>query len=262
MKYIKKLFLALLAAIGCNAYALTDAGQLGYNPNIGNADFKYSTAMNEAKTNLNSEIALQAEFTWYGAYGAAVTGGHAVLAFTQTAATNRPLNSAGQMFFSHGAGAFVGPRGLEIELWYRSDTNGNGFNDDPQNAFVWNQDYNRCVRDVQGTIPAGVYCIAGATSTSGEYITAAPNFQLKKGVKYVVRIKLKPSSVYANRSRIEAQLLEQGYFGKTLIQSGAIDFVTSDFFPTVQDLQATVARAPGSADEAILNWKLWDSWID
>lgn len=261
MKYIKKLFTLILATLGCSAaLALTDAGQMTYNPNLWNADFKYSIAMNEAKANLNSEVALQAEFTWYGSYGAPVTGGHAVLAFTQTAATNRPLNSFGQMFYSHGAGAFVGPRGLELELWYRSDANGNGFNDDTQNAFVWNQDNNRCVVDVAGTIPPGVYCISGTPSTTGEYITAAPSFQLKKGVKYVVRIKLKPSSVYANRTRIEAQLLEQGYFGKTLIQSGAIDFVTSDFFPTMQDLQATVARAPGAADEAILNWKLQDSW--
>jgi hypothetical protein len=261
VKYIKKLFALLLALLSCSAYASFDSGTFINEPSLGGFDFKYGTAMNQPKANLNSEVKLQAEFQWYGSYGAPVPLGHVVLGFTQTNATNAMVSPAGQMLFSHGAGAIVGQNGLNIELWFRDDNNQTGtYNDDDQNAALWNQNNNRCVFDVLGTFPSNYYCLASTPSATGEYITPAPNFQLRKGIRYILRIKMKPSTTYPGRTRIEAQLLEQQLYSKVLIQSAAVDFVTSAFFPKPVDMQATVARAPSDPDASIIYWKLWDNW--
>lgn len=260
MKFIKRVLIAFFAMLGCGlAAAGLDSGTMVKYEPLGGYDFKYATALNKSKASVASEVQYQAEFQWYGTYGTAVTEGHVILAATQIAATNRPYNASMQMLYSHGAGVFLSPRGLAIELWHRADTNSNGFNDDLQNAFYWDQDNNRCVLDVLGTIGSGVYCL-GSTAGAGEYITPAPNFQLKKGLKYIVRFKLKPSVTFPGRTRLEAELYEPGPWGRVLVQKAATDFVTSEFLPTAQDLQATVARLPGSASDTYINFKIWDYW--
>lgn len=219
------------------ATAATGGTLYGY-PHVPAAyyDWNYLQAKSQPYTALSGTFSMSARFTWDGVPGQSVTNPqHAVVAYTQRQVATGYFNLAGEESFTHGAGAFVGERGLEMELWFRQNNAGN--------AYVWNQDNNRCARDVQGTLPPGSMCLA-SNYNAGGYITSAPGFQLTKGVQYTLKVKLSQSS--PGWTKLEAELYKPAAFGQQLVQSGMMGFPSASFFPVVnQHLTAAVARTPG-----------------
>lgn len=201
-------------------------------------DFNYIAPKSQPYAMLTNAqpFSMSVTYTWGGTAGQTVTPAqHAVLAYTQSAFNTGYLNTMGQSLFTHGAGAYVGERGLAMELWFQQNGSGNGI--------LWTQDNGRCAQDVQGTIPPGSMCLASSSNPNG-FITPAPTFVLKKGVAYTLQVSISPTS--PGWSRLDAKLYTPGQFGPTLVQSGAVGFQNAQFFPVVgQTLQATVARTPG-----------------
>lgn len=248
--FISFIFAMVLTVQGAFAFD-SDSGTLVRNPYAANFDWKYLPALSSPRANLiqGQTLKLQSRFVWYGSTGSYITTEqHAIVAFTQQNASDTMLNTTGAPLWSHGVGAYVGERGLELELWYRTASN-------QQNAVVWSQDHGRCIQDVLGLFSPSTGCIAGTVST-GDYITSAPNFQLKRGIYYWVRVTLTNAGV--NLTNLHADLLEETAQGVNVVQSAQVKFTTDAFFPSLQDITATVARTPGSADEPFINWVAFD----
>jgi len=200
-------------------------------------DFSYQPAKSLPYSALSSPISLSVQFIWQGTAGTPITTPqHALAAFTQMTVPTGYYNPAGDQIWTHGAGAFVGEMGLEMELWIRQ----NG----AANSIVWGQHNGRCARDVQGTLPPNTMCLSATSSPAG-FITPSPSFALKRGVTYTLKVKISPTS--AGWSKLEAELYQPSvFFGLTLIQSGSVGFENATFFPLVgQMLNAVVARTPG-----------------
>lgn len=243
--FILQAMLAFTTAIAQNH----DSGTLYRVESAAYFDWNYPAALAKPKANLASEtLKLQSRFTWYGSINQVITTEqHAIVAFTQTASTSTLVNNAGQSIWSNGAGAYVGERGLELELWFTQ----NGQN----NAIVWSQDNNRCAQDVLGTLPGNTMCISASYNAAG-YITSAPDFTLKRGVNYWVRIQISPTTT--SNSVLHADLVEETISGAVVVQSGSVGFQNAMIFPLASDLVATVARTPGSVAEPYVNYVVFD----
>lgn len=256
----KMLLLAVAVLASACSFAGSASGYLYRVPQLGYFDFFYPTNLSRSYMDLQmgDTLKLQSRFMWGGAPGRTISPPqHAIVAFTNRGATNNMVNTSGQMFWTHGAGAIVSERGLELELWFRNDANGNGFNDDTPNAYVWSQAHNRCVRDVQGTITTDVLCL-GSDPSAGSYITSAPSFALKSGVYYWLRVKLIPF-IGTGWATLYADLIEETPNGAVLVQSAAVGFEIARFFPmNWQAMEATVARTPGTLDEPFIEWIAFD----
>lgn len=234
-------------------------GTLTSEPNLWNFDFDNMPGMAKPHAALQAAqpLYLQARLIWDGAAGSVITTGqHAVVAYTQRAATNNPCNPQGQMLHTHGAGAIVSDCGLGLEIWRRDDTNGNGFNDDTPNAVAWSQERNGCAVDVASGAPLGM-CLPSTPNTWG-YLTRAPGFTLRRGVAYWLRIKLYKDAA-VDRTTLYADLIEETPSGLVLVQSGLVIFPTSVYFPVAgQALEATIARTPGSPAEPSVQYVAFD----
>lgn len=241
MRYLFLFIAAVLAACG-------GGGSLYGDPDLNYYDFAYQDKFSQpyASFDAGARLDLQARFIFQGRRGDAITHPqHVLLAFTQSMAPN-PQNDAGQTLWTHGVGAFVGERGLKMELWFRDDQNGNGFADDPSNALVWGQDDGRCVRDVLGIVQSDMLCIAATDNPAG-FITSAPDFVLTKGVAYVLHIRL---DGVGEMRRLQAELYVEDGDTFTLVQRGMVFFRQATFLPDhSKDLRASVARTPGSSGE-------------
>lgn len=226
-----------------------DSGTLYRVQSAAYFDCNYPPALAKPKANLSSEtFKLQSRFTWYGTTGQTIaTEQHAIAAFTQTVNTSALVNTTGQSIWSHGAGAYIGERGLELELWFTQ----NGQN----NAIVWSQDNNRCAQDVMGTLPENTMCLSASPNSTG-YITAAPNFTLKRGVNYWVRIEIAPAT--SGNSVLHADLVEETISGAVVVQSASVGFQNAMIFPSNVDIAATVARTPGSVAEPSITYVVFD----
>lgn len=232
-----KHLLQWLAVCALSVLAACGGGDLYSDGSIYH-DFNYIPSKSQPYTALTNAQPFSSAVTykWGGTAGQVVTPAqHAVLAYTQSAFNTGYLNAAGQSLFTHGAGAYVGDRGLALELWFQQNGAGNGI--------YWTQDNGRCARDVQATIPPGVMCLPSYPNSAG-FITDAPTFSLLKGANYTLQVSISPTS--PGWSRLDANLYQAGFFGPTLVQSGAVGFQNSAFFPvSLQPLQMTVARTPG-----------------
>lgn len=236
MKRIIGIVLAMV--VGCASAQNTASGTLSGVPKL---DFTYLPALSEPETALQQgqTLKLQSRFVWDGgSYSPVTVDQHAVLAFTQRGATNSVQNDAGEVLWTHGAGAILGPFGLGLELWFRTDTNGNGYNDDVANAIVWTQENGRCASDVQGTIPTGVMCLSA--TPSGSHMTPAPSFTLRSGIAYWLRVSITPGA--NGWATLHADVIEEQNPTVT-VQSASVGFQVSQFFPVAgQQLSASLAR--------------------
>lgn len=243
---------ALLATLPASAEIAT--GSLNGAPNL---DFHYLPALSKPAGALQQGqvLQLQSRLVWDGASAAPIaTPQHAVVAFTQSGAANSPQNNAGELLWTHGAGAILGERGLRLELWYRTDTAGNGYEDDVPNAIVWGQDAGRCAADVQGTIPPGTMCLSAEQNGSG-YLTPEPNFALRTGVAYWLRVALTPTA--PGWATLYADLIEEQR-PTVPVQSAMIGFPTTVFFPLQQPFTASVARTAGGLNQPTVQYTSFD----
>lgn len=240
-----KKILMIIACLACSfSFANESAtGTLYRLPSAANFDFNYPSNMAVPYASLGSTtpIKLQSRLQWYGSTGQEITTEqHAIVALVQSVDNRDLYNGLNQMLWSHGAGAYVSERGLEMELWFQQNN--------AANAYVWNQDNNRCVSDVQATVPANSLCLSDTPNSSG-YLTPAPSFVLKKGIGYWVRVTITPipSTGWAT---MLAELIEENSSGAVIVQTGFIAFQMATFFPsTTADIKSAVARTPGSVDE-------------
>jgi hypothetical protein len=247
-----------LIAAACMSSALAQhaaQGSLNGGPQF---DFNYLPALSKPAESLQQGrvLKLQARLVWDGSTNAQVTTEqHAVVAFTHRGATNSLQNNAGEVLWTHGAGAIVGERGLALELWYRTDMAGNGYDDDLANAIVWSQYNNHCAEDVLGTIPPGVMCLS-ATPSGSSYITQDPNFTLRTGVAYWLRVSITPAA--SGWATLYADLIEE--MNPALpVQSAAVNFQTATFFPMAgQQFSASVARASVTSYQPTVQYVAFD----
>jgi hypothetical protein len=254
MKSIRFLLIAVVALL-----VACDGGSLYNVPSLNNFDFKYMSEFAQPYSALDNgkPLILHSRFIWTGEHGEIMPEEqHAVLAFTQQAASGWK-NNYGETLWSHGAGAFVGEQGLEMELWFREDKNGNGFEDDAANAYVWNQREGRCARDVAGELKDGVRCLDDKSNPDG-FITSAPDFVLRKGVPYILRIELQPGN--NGRMSLTAELYTSSPMGGfDLVQRGLVWFNRADHFPVPQqNLSASVARTPGEVGESVVEFMMFN----
>jgi hypothetical protein len=236
MKRMIGIVLALV--VGCASAQDSAPGTLSGVPKL---DFTYLQDLSAPANALQQgqTLKLQSRFVWDGASNTPVTvDQHAVVAFTQRGATNSAQNNAGDVLWTHGAGAILGPFGLGLELWFRTDSTGNGYNDDPANAIVWTQNNGRCAADVLGTIPPGVMCLS-ATPSAG-YITPSPSFTLRTAVAYWLRVSITPGA--NGWATLYADVIEEQ--NPTVpVQSASVGFQYAQFFPVAgQQLSASLAR--------------------
>lgn len=253
----KKIILTAAAfLVTACAHAQTD-GALLRESRLGYFDFFYPTTLSSSYGNFmnGAPLKLQTRFVWGGgAAGREITAKqHAVVAFTQQGVEKNLKNKFGQNFWTHGVGAFVGEAGLAMELWFRDDENGNGYEDDEPNAFVWSQENDSCMGDVRGLIKDKIYCLSPKAGDI-THMTTAPDFKLRAGVAYVVRVQLQRVGT-PGWGMLHAELLEETGGTTKVVQSGAVAFEVAKHFPMGwQDLEASVARTPGSTDEPYVQW--------
>jgi hypothetical protein len=252
--------IALAAFMPIVATAGSDSGTLVSNPAVNSGfDFYYPTALSKPLNALQvgSPVKLQARFVWDGPAGQAVTTAqHALVAFTQKGAANNWVNASGQLLWTHGAGAFVSERGLAMELWFRNDPGGNGVQDDPGDSYFWDQTNGRCAYIVS-VGPTNGLCLA-STPSPGGHITPA-SFTLKKGVAYWVRVSLEREASNPAWAVMRANLVEETSGGAVVVQTGSVGFMVASFFPySGQAMEASIARTPGPAGEAITHFVAFD----
>lgn len=243
---------ALLAAtIAC---AETATGSLNGAPQF---DFNYLPALSEPIGSLQQgqALKLQSRFVWDGLSNAQIYAQqHAVVAFTQRGTLNTPQNTAGDVLWTHGVGAILGERGLGLELWFRTDTAGNGYQDDAPNAIVWTQDNGRCAADVQGTMPPGTMCLS-ATPNGSAYLTPAPNFTLRTGVAYWLRVAVTPSA--PGWATLYADVIEE-QSPTVPVQSAMVGFQIATFFPMPQQITASLGRISVSTNQPTVQYVAFD----
>lgn len=252
MKNFRTLFVLIVVFL-----AACGGGSLQNEATLNNYDFKYQPDFSKPYAALeNGEVmTLQTRFIWSGESGQEITlSQHALTAFTHRAAENLK-NPEGEELWTHGVGAFVGENGLEIELWRRDDPGQNGFEDDGADAVVWSQSYDRCPQMVSGKASEYKECLADKPNNTG-FITAAPNFVLRKQVPYFLRVQVKRDM--DKRYRVEAELFMNTIMGVELIQSGMVYFDRDRYFPVKgQTLEAVVAKTPGGEGEAIVEYAIF-----
>jgi hypothetical protein len=240
MRYIAMLLLALLSACG-------GGGSLTGDPDLANYDFEYREEFTRGYESLytGEVLTLRARFIWTGPRAEQITSPqHVVLAFTQSAFDGNPRNDEGEVLFTHGAGALVGEYGLAMELWFRDGM--------ATNAYVWRQDFNRCMVEVIGTIETGTRCLDDRLSPNG-YITSAPGFALQKGIAYVLHIRIAPG--LDGQKELHAELYQESGDTFVLVQHGMVRFPPERHFPVQgQSLQASVARTPGTDGEPAVDY--------
>lgn len=254
---MRKYTFALIAAF-CMTGASAQQSASGTLSGLPQFDFHYLPALSKPADALQQgqTIKLQSRFVLDGNTNQTIsTPQHAVVAFTQRGATNSPQNTAGDHLWTHGAGAILSEKGLALELWLRSDANGNGYNDDPANAIVWSQDLGRCAADVQGTIPPGVMCLS-ATQSPGGYVIPAPDFTLRTGVVYWLRVSITPAA--QGWATLYADVIEE-QSQAVMTQSASVGFQMATFFPIAgQQLSASVARTAVIANQADVQYIAFD----
>lgn len=218
------------------------AGTLHSPPGINYYDFNRLPSLERTHANLASGAAadMTVKFTWGGVAGTAVLEPqHAIAAFVQSTSATGPANALGQITHTHGAGAYVGERGLALETWHRDTPTS------PTNGTRWDQFDGRCARDVLGTIPPTAWCLASAEG-AGDFITPAPAFQLRRGTVYILRTRVQ--LVGANTIQIAAWLHTQGIWGAQLVQRGVVHVEGAKHYPAPSlPVHAVVARTPGEA---------------
>lgn len=247
-RYGATLLLALVSACG--------GGSLDNEPTSTYFDFEYQPVFSQPYTALQGPVELRSRFLWDGPPGQEIMASqHAVLAFTQAGDPGNIRNEKAQVFWTHGAGVFVGQRGLSLEVWFRDDPGLDGFQNDPPNAIAWSQDHGRCGRDVRGTIVGDVMCL-DATESLGGYITPAPNFVLRKGVAYFLRVRLEPAE--RGMLRLTGDLYEESGDLAVRVQKAMAVIPQSRAFPLQgQPLQASAARTPGSVSEPTVQYLMF-----
>ena len=260
MKIIKLLSSIVLAATlvaNATAQVLHEQGTLIREPTTYNYDFKLLTALNPpASVVRNGNSAkLQARYVWQPANPALNglqinTPQHAVVAFTQSLNPNFMRNPSGQYYWSHGVGAFVGENGLQLELWFTEA-------DGSSNAYVWSQNNNRCMAIVHGYYTPGQLCLDGHATPGGSYLTPAPNFKLRFGVPYWLRLEVRPAS--PGWMVLLADLIEDscigGVCGPRIVQQGSISVITNSWWPNqLYPINASIARTEGDVDAPFVNY--------
>ena len=256
----------LLCGLATHAQMDHQQGYLRNEPTTRNFDFQYHPTMQSSVEHLQrgGTLKLQSRFIWgSGPKGRVITTPqHAVVAFTQSGSTVNMVNPRNQMYWTHGAGAFVGEQGLQLELWFVNDRNGNGLNDEPLNAHVWGQQNNRCAHEVLGTLQGQVMCL-GSEPNGWGYITPAPNFTLRADIPYWVRVTITPSA--PGWASLFAELYEQDCDANDencatrLVQHGLVGFQIAQFFPfSGLPINASNARTPGSASEPYVRYNTFN----
>lgn len=223
-----------------------ESGMLVRDPGAENFDFQYLESMKIPYQGLQPpEIKLQSRFIWSGPAGTEITTDqHAIVAYTQKLTTDSLVNAEGQHLWSHGAGAVVGEYGLGLELWFIQNGQHNGI--------IWNQHTGQCAADVLGTLPAGSMCLP-ASVTAPSYMTVAPDFTLRYGVPYWVRVKISTVGTSPGMASLYADLIEEKPTGPVIMQQAQINFVIATMLPnTLYPVEAVVARTPGSTSEPVI----------
>ena len=258
----KKIILTAAAfLVTACAHAQTE-GTLLREARLDYYDFFYPTTLSSSRENFmaGDTLKLQSRFVWGGgAPGREIKANqHTVVAFTQEGVEHNLKNKFSQNLWTHGVGALVGEYGLALELWFRDDENGNGFEDDKANAFVWTQEHDRCKRDVLELIKDKQDCLS-ASASDAAHMTAAPGFKLRAGIAYWVRIKVQRVGA-TGRGMLHAELLEETGGTVSMVQSAAVEFEIAKHFPMGwQNLEASVARTPGSTDEPYVTWNAFNT---
>jgi len=239
MRIIQLLLLVLLTACGGGGSLYSDGSPDYY-------DFNYQPELDEPHYALGPGVTLQARIVWDGEPGAPIeTTQHVPMGFVQITDPNTVKNFARQPIWTHGAGAFVGADGLALELWSRVDGVTVGT--------FWTQGSGRCMFNTLGTAVGTDYCLDPSPSERG-YLTSAPQFQLKKGVPYIL-------TVYLNESApgwmvLRAKLYEARRFDEVVqVQEGMVGFEKARHLPDQsQQLRAAIARTPGSIGEPSVSY--------
>lgn len=235
--------IAKLAAIAAAAVltACGGGGSLEVDPALG-YDFAYKPELSVPRNAVASDrtLTLQARIIWDGPRGEVVTvGQHVPMAFTQVNAPGTPTNAEGEALWTHGVGVFLGTRGLAIEFWNRPG--------DSTVGTFWSQDTDRCAVSTDGQLTGTTQCLAAAPGLA-DYLTPAPDFQLKKGTPYILTMYL--SRTTPSWMSLQTKLYEVDGNEVREVQSGKINFQPSSYFPdTKQPLRASIARTPGGATD-------------
>lgn len=252
--YTMRIIFALLLAIAGGTCSAQNSyvGSLNGTPEL---DFAYLPSFAKPLTAVHGHaVKLQARVVWNGDTAAPINvDQHFVLAYTQSGAQNSPQNNVGELLWTHGVGAILGPFGLAIELWHRHDATGDGFEDDASDAIVWTQHNDRCAQSVLGSIPPGTMCLSPAPGTLG-YITPA-NFVLKTGVAYWLRIVISPTG--GGWASLHADLIDESA-PATPVQRAMISFQLAAFFPLNKDVNAVVGRLAAKSHQPNIQFAAFD----
>lgn len=225
------------------------SGTLIREPRAENFDFKYFSdwAFDRAEFDRQGAAVLRANFTWQPptpAQDGAVIGTpqHVVASFTQGADPRNLRNRDNDIYWEYGVGALLSERGLQLERWFMD--NGSS------NAFVWSQD-NRCQSRVSGTEGNGENCLSSSASDP-YYLTGAPDFQLRYGVEYTLRIELamgQVPSAPAQSTSLTAQLFTQCATSCVLVQQARVGVDLDTWLPQALPIRPSLARTPGSDED-------------
>ena len=257
-----KHLLAIVCSLPLSAatYGGSYAGTLTSRPAVNYGfDFYYPAALSKPLSALHpgAKVKLQARFIWAGTMNEPVgTEQHAVVAFTQKGDSTYWRNASNELLWTHGAGAFVGEKGLSLELWFRNDRNQPGLHDDPPDAHSWDQFHNRCAYRV--TVGAtNNLCLSSSYDPNG-YLTPT-SFTLRKGIKYWVRVTLERHAANPAWAMLSADLVEETDTSATIVQSGAVNFLVDSIFPYAnQAMEASVLRTPGPVGEDVTHFVAFD----
>ena len=218
-------------------------------------------------------IYMEADVLWQGSgpqqSGAPGDGEHALVALMQGRVTTieEKLAScrnavAGKLptpiaLRMSGVGAYVGERGLAMELWLPPES-WNSVNE----AIVWNRDNpapaNPAAR-CASLVPVGAtdtLCLS-THPADGDHISVDRPFAMEKGQRYRLQLRVQAVPEAPGWARLNAALLIVGADGQTTpVQTGQLHFIIDQFFPKHRDLLPTVGRAAIAADLVPLDFWL------
>ena len=199
--------------------------------------FHYLNEKNKHDLNGGGAILLQSRFVYRhaGEGGQLYDNEHAIVAYTQGDA---------DAVWRHGVGAFVNQHGLNIEFWFQGShvCEAAGAIPGPR-AYLWNQTNDRKQMAVNGGCALPNPIQLSAVPDAAGYMTSAPDFVMKKGEKYWIRMKIFGNAGHPGHAVLYADLVHEKDAGAAIVQHALIGFHVDQFFPENSILKGTVARA-------------------
>ena len=227
---------------------LSYAGALTSQPGMDGYGSVYFDAIAGSRKALKAGAShqLEATFTWRAD---PAPDEHALVSFSQAGKANNYVNDQGRLHFTHGAGAYVGHRGLALELWFVTDEGAPGYDDDRLNAHYWTQDNGRCVGDVLHTEIPHTQCLSDSPLAES-HLTPNPGFLLKRNTPYTLRITLSRNDADHEKAWLFGELLQPCadplVCDRQVVQTARVGFAIDDFFPLGDVMNADVARTRGA----------------